>query len=374
MALSPKQQDAVWERWRAGDPARVFARALCCSREAVRRLLTASGGIRPTPPCRSTLRLSLAEREEISRGIAAGESARIVAARLGRSASSVSREITRNGGRDQYRATTADRRAWQLAQRPKPCKLDTNSALQEMVQEKLLEDWSPQQIAVWLQRNSSTGGMRISHEAIYRTLYIGTRLALPSAMTSHLRSGRRLRTSRRARRTGHGQGRLRNMISIHDRPKEIESRNEVGHWEGDLVMGRRPSAVLTLVERSTRTVRLIKLAGIKGSDVRAALVRNLRAVPPSMLRSITWDRGREMSEHEQIARDLGIRVYFCDPRSPWQRGSNENTNGLLRQYLPKNADLSLFTQEDLDQVANKINTRPRRVLAWNTSLELLRTA
>lgn len=374
MALSPKQQDAVWERWRAGDPARVIARALCCSREAVRRLLTASGGIRPTPPCRSTLRLSLAEREEISRGIAAGESARIVAARLGRSASSVSREITRNGGRDQYRATTADRRAWQLAQRPKPCKLDTNSALQEMVQEKLLEDWSPQQIAVWLQRNSSTGGMRISHEAIYRTLYIGTRLALPSAMTSHLRSGRRLRTSRRARRTGHGQGRLRNMISIHDRPKEIESRNEVGHWEGDLVMGRRPSAVLTLVERSTRTVRLIKLAGIKGSDVRAALVRNLRAVPPSMLRSITWDRGREMSEHEQIARDLGIRVYFCDPRSPWQRGSNENTNGLLRQYLPKNADLSLFTQEDLDQVANKINTRPRRVLAWNTSLELLRTA
>ncbi|MBX7555540.1 IS30 family transposase [Streptomyces sp. tea 10] len=318
--------------------------------------------------------MSLAEREEISRGIAAGESARIVAARLGRSASSVSREITRNGGRDQYRATTADRRAWQLAQRPKPCKLDTNSALQEMVQEKLLEDWSPQQIAVWLQRNSSTGGMRISHEAIYRTLYIGTRLALPSAMTSHLRSGRRLRTSRRARRTGHGQGRLRNMISIHDRPKEIESRNEVGHWEGDLVMGRRPSAVLTLVERSTRTVRLIKLAGIKGSDVRAALVRNLRAVPPSMLRSITWDRGREMSEHEQIARDLGIRVYFCDPRSPWQRGSNENTNGLLRQYLPKNADLSLFTQEDLDQVANKINTRPRRVLAWNTSLELLRTA
>lgn len=375
MVLSLELQDAVWERWRAGESARVIARALRCSREAVRRLLTASGGIQPAPRLRPDLRLSLAEREEISRGIAACDSARVIAARLGRPASSVSREITRNGGRDQYRAAMADRRAWQLARRPKPCKLDTNGALRVVVQEKLLEDWSPQQIAAWLQRNYlSACGMRISHEAIYRTLYIDARLALPSAMTTHLRSGRRLRTSRKARRTGHGQGRLRNMVSIHDRPKQIEARKEIGHWEGDLVMGRRPSAVATLVERSTRLVRLVKVDGIKGSDVRAALFRELRVLSPSTLKSITWDRGREMSEHEQLARDLGIRVYFCDPRAPWQRGSNENTNRLLRQYLPKNANLTFFTQHALDQFAYRINTRPRAVLGWETSLERFHNA
>lgn len=370
MALSLEQQDAVWERWRAGEPVRVIARAVCCSREAVRRLLAATGGIRPAVRTRASLRFSLAEREEISRGLAASISARAIAARLGRSASSVSREITRNGGRSQYRAAAADRRAWELARRPKPCKLQVNDALRVIVQEKLMEDWSPQQIAAWLRRQPSSGvGMHISHEAIYRTLYIGARLALPSALKTHLRSGRGMRASRKASRTGHGRGRLRNMVSIHDRPEQVENRTELGHWEGDLVMGRRPSAVATLVERSTRTVRLVKLEGIKGSDVRAALVLNLHGLPRTMLKSITWDRGREMSEHERIAHELGVLVYFCDPRSPWQRGSNENTNRLLRQYLPKSSDLSRFTQDDLDHVAHRINTRPRRVLNWDTSLE-----
>lgn len=350
----------------------MIARAECCSREAVRRLLAAAGGIRPAVRSRASLRLSLAEREEISRGLAAGDSARTIATRLRRSASSVSREIARNGGPAQYRAAAADRRAWENARRPKPCKLETHDGLRMIVREKLTEDWSPQQIAAWLRLNPAAAqGVRISHEAIYRTLYIGSRLALPSALKAHLRSGRGMRASRNARRTGHGRGWLRNMVSIHDRPKQIGARIEVGHWEGDLVMGRRPSAVATLVERATRTVRLVKLDGIKGQDVRAALVENLRSLPKSMLKSITWDRGREMSEHELVARDLGVHVYFCDPRSPWQRGSNENTNRLLRQYLPKNADLSLFTQDDLDQVAHRINTRPRRVLNWDSSLERL---
>ncbi|MGP5253882.1 IS30 family transposase [Brachybacterium alimentarium] len=373
MVLSLEQQDAVWERWRAGEPVRVIARAVCCNREAVRRLLAVTGGIRPAARSRAPLRLSLTEREEISRGLAAGDSARAIATRLRRSASSVSREIARNGGPTQYRAAAADRRAWENARRPKPCKLETHDDLRSIVQEKLMADWSPQQIAAWLRLTpASAQGVRISHEAIYRTLYISSRLSLPPTLKTHLRSGRGMRTSRKARRTGHGRGRLRNMVSIHDRPEQIETRTEVGHWEGDLVMGRRPSAVATLVERTTRIVRLVKLDGIKGPDVRAALVQNLRGMPKSLLRSITWDRGREMSEHEQLAHDLGIHVYFCDPRSPWQRGSNENTNRLLRQYLAKNADLYRFTQDELDQIANKINTRPRQVLDWLSSRERLR--
>lgn len=373
MALDIEVQDAVWERWRAGEPMRVIARSVHCSREAVRRHLAKSGGIRPAPRRRAALRLSLAEREEISRGIAACESARMIAARLGRSGSSISREIARNGGRGQYRASMADEHAWELALRPKLTKLDADDELRAVVREKLHEDWSPEQIAAWLRRDfSDDPQMRISHEAIYRTLYTATCPALPSAMSVHLRSGRRLRASRQSRRTGHGRGRLRNMVSIHDRPAHIETRLEVGHWEGDLVMGRRPSAVATLVERSTRTVRLVKLQGIKGPDVRDALIRNLQNLPSWLLRSLTWDRGREMSEHERIAHELGIHVYFCDPRSPWQRGSNENTNRLLRQYLPKQADLSQYAQVDLDRIAEKINTRPRYVLGWDTSNGRLR--
>ncbi|MBP2380523.1 IS30 family transposase [Brachybacterium sacelli] len=375
MALEIEVQDAVWERWRAGEPIRVIARSVHCSREAVRRHLAKSGGIRPAQRRRAALRLSLAEREEISRGLAAGDSARTIAARLGRSDSSISREISRNGGRDQYRAAMADEHAWQLAQRPKLTKLDANEELRGVVREKLHEDWSPEQIAAWLRRAFlNDPKMRISHEAIYRSLYTATCPALPSEMSVHLRSGRRLRTSRQSRRTGHGRGRLRSMVSIHDRPARIETRVEIGHWEGDLVMGRRPSAVATLVERSTRAVRLVKLQGIKGTEVRDALIRNLRELPPWLLQSLTWDRGREMSEHESIAHELGIRVYFCDPRSPWQRGSNENTNRLLRQYLPKQADFSHLTQAELDVIAGKINGRPRRVLGWKTSQELLATA
>lgn len=371
-SLTLRQQEEVWDRWRAGESARLIARALRCEPATVRRHLAATGGIRPVQRCRALLRLSLAEREEISRGLAAGESARAIAARIARSPSSVSREIARNGGRERYRAAEADAVAWDSARRPKTTKLDRHEGLRELVRLKLCDDWSPEQIASWLRRNfPDESEWWISHEAIYRGLYISTRHALPSALTSHLRSARPVRRSRAARRTGQGRGRLRNMVSIHDRPAHIEDREEVGHWEGDLVMGARPSAVATLVERSTRTVRLVRLPGIKGPDVRAALIHNLRTVPPALLRTLTWDRGREMSEHDRIAASLGVSVFFCDPRSPWQRGSNENTNRLLRQYLPKQADLSKFTQSELDRIAEKINTRPRRVLEWDTSQDRL---
>ena len=371
-ALTLEQQDAIWDRWRAGDSARMIARAVRCGPAAVRHHLALTGGIRPVPRRRANLRLSLAEREEISRGIAARESARAIAVRIGRSASSVSREIARNGGREHYRATDADAATWERSRRPKTSKLDRHEGLRELVRLKLTDDWSPEQIAAWLQRSfPDEPEWWISHEAVYRHLYVTSRHTLPSNLTSHLRSGRPVRMSRLARKTGQGRGRLRNMLSIHDRPAHVEDRREIGHWEGDLVMGARPSAVATLVERSTRTVRLVRLPGIKGPDVRAALVHNLRGLPPGLLRTLTWDRGREMSEHERIAEALGIDVFFCDPRSPWQRGSNENTNRLLRQYLPKQADLSRFTQTDLDRIAEKINTRPRRVLGWDTSHDRL---
>lgn len=371
-SLTLKQQEDIWERWRAGEPARLIARAIRCGPAMVRKHLAVTGGIRPVPRRRALLRLSIAEREEISRGLAVGESARVIAARIARSPSSVSREISRNGGRERYRAAEADAAAWESSRRPKSTKLDRHEGLRELVRLKLRDDWSPEQIASWLRRSfPDEAEWWISHEAIYRSLYISSRLALPSALTSHLRSGRLVRGSRAARRTGQGRGRLRNMVSIHDRPAHVDNREEVGHWEGDLVMGARPSAVATLVERSTRTVRLVRLPGIKGPDVRAALIHNLRTVPPVLLRSLTWDRGREMSEHEHITESLGVSVFFCDPRSPWQRGSNENTNRLLRQYLPKQADLSKFTQTELDRIAEKINTRPRRVLEWDTSQDRL---
>lgn len=370
--LTVDESELVWERWRAGEPSRVIARRLRCSPARVRRHLALSGGIRPVTRRRSSLRLSLLEREEISRGIAAGHSARVIGQVLGRSASTVSREIARNGGRDSYRAAGADARAWERAKRPRPSKLERSEELRGLVQPKLNADWSPQQIAAWLKGTfPDEPDRQLSHEVIYRTLYTSTRLELPAVLLKHLRSGRLVRHPRVASKSKQGRGRLRNMTSIHSRPATVETREEIGHWEGDLVMGRRPSAVATLVERSTRMLRLVRLPGIKGPDVRAALTQNMRSLPPGVPKSLTWDRGREMSEHALLAEQLGIDVYFCDPRSPWQRGSNENTNRLLRQYLPKQADLARFTQTDLDRIAEKINTRPRRVLSWDTSHERL---
>lgn len=349
----------------------MIARAFRCSPAKVRRHIARSGGVRPHPRSRNALRLSASEREEISRGIASGESSRSIGRRLNRPASTISREVKRNGGRAQYRAAVADERAWDQAKRPRLTKLDQYEELRELVRFKLSEDWSPQQISAWLQGTFADEKERqISHEAIYRALYTTTRLALPSTLLKHLRSGRSVRHPRAASKLRQGRGRLIDMQSIHDRPTYIQERVEVGHWEGDLVMGRRPSAVATLVERSTRMVRLVKLSGIKGPDVRSAIVRNLAQVPPHLRRSLTWDRGREMSEHGLISQQLAMDVYFCDPGSPWQRGSNENTNRLLRQYLPKKTDVSQLSQLELDRIAERLNSRPRRVLGWNTSEDL----
>lgn len=368
--LTAEQQDQLWVQWRRGDSLRTTARDLGSNHQSVRRFLLQSGGIRLPASRRNDRHLSMADREEISRGLAAGDSATAIAAGLGRAASTVSREIRRNGGREHYRAVTADQRAVTLAKRPKPQRLDTNLMLLIVVAFKLGQDWSPEQISQWLRRTyPEDTSMRLSHEAIYRSIYIAERKALTRCLgrpSRHLRSGRTMRVPRAPRVSK--RGRLKNMVSIHHRPAHIEERTEVGHWEGDLVMGSRPSAVATLVDRKTRYVRLVHLPnGIKADVVRQALTLSFSGLPAEQRRSLTWDRGRELAEHQELTAELDLPVYFCDKRSPWQRGTNENTNRLLRQYLPKNGDLRQFSQHDLDEIADRINTRPRRVLNWETS-------
>jgi IS30 family transposase len=370
VAFSAEQEHVLWERWREGDSSRLIARTIGAGPDSVRRFLARSGGVRPAARRRSPRHLSAGDREEISRGIAAGLSARAIASRVGRSPSTVSREIARNGGRTAYRAGAADQAAWERARRPRPSRLASSPALLALVRDRLEEDWSPQQIAVWLrQQHPDDPSRRVSHETIYRSIYVAGRRELGPRAASHLRSGRSVRRPR-GKQKSHGRGRLRNMVSIHHRPAVVTERSEIGHWEGDLVMGQRPSAVATLVERYTRYVRIVPLPdGIKADAVRRALLHDLGRLPPALRRSLTWDRGREMAEHQELTAQLGLEVYFCDPRSPWQRGSNENTNRLLRQYLPKNADLRTYSIRDLDDIAHRINTQPRRVLDWSTSSE-----
>ncbi|MHA7279852.1 IS30 family transposase [Arthrobacter sp. MDT2-2] len=368
--FSSEQQDQFWKQWRQRDSLRTIARDLGTNQQRVRNFLLRSGGIRCPAPKRSNHHLSTADREEVSRGIAAGHSATVIAERLGRAPSTVSREIRRNGGREHYRAVKADQRAASSARRPKPQRLDVNLMLLIVVAFKLGQDWSPEQISQWSRRTyPEDTSMRLSHEAIYRSIYIAKRKALARCLgqpARHLRSGRTMRVPRPARVSK--RGRLKNMVSIHSRPAHIEERTQVGHWEGDLVMGSRPSAIATLVDRRTRYVRLVHLTdGIKADVIRAALTANFRELPAEQRLSLTWDRGRELAEHQELTADLGLPVYFCDKRSPWQRGTNENTNRLLRQYLPKKDDLRRLTQQDLDDVAEKINTRPRKVLDWETS-------
>jgi IS30 family transposase len=370
VVFSNTEEDELWKRWREGDSVRLIARSLGCSPARVNAHLGRTGGVRPPFRRRAAVHLTVVEREEVSRGIAAGLSARAIAARLGRSPSTVSREIRRNGGRARYRAAAADAAAVDRARRPKPTRLGSAPVLLAAVRSKLALDWSPEQIAVWLRRQHPTDPSRwVSHETIYRSIYVTARNELGARAARHLRSGRSVRRPRRVR-SSHGRGRLRNMTSIHARPVEVLERTQIGHWEGDLVMGKRPSAIATLVERQTRYVRIVPLPdGYKADAVRSAVAEDLRFLPPALRQSLTWDRGREMAEHQELAADLGIQVYFCDPRSPWQRGSNENTNRLLRQYLAKGDDLSRFSLRELDDIANRINTRPRRVLGWDTAHE-----
>jgi IS30 family transposase len=363
----------IWRLVRAGVSFRVIGRQLGRSDASIRAYVGLTGGIRPPTRSRAPICLSLGEREEISRGLAAGESLRVIAGRLGRSPSTVSREVARNGGYRRYRAAVSDQAAWARARRPKPCKLATNERLRLVVARKLSEDWSPQQIADWLvQAFPDEPEMRVSHETIYLTLFVQARGALKRELATHLRTRRMMRRSKSHTVHGHGRGQIVDAIAISERPAEVEDRAVPGHWEGDLLLGSGLSQIATLVERSTRFVMLVRLPeGRSTEHVVTALASQVQTLPTQLRRSLTWDRGHELADHKRFTIDTGVKVYFCDPKSPWQRGSNENTNGLLRQYFPKGTSVAGFTQEQLDDVAAKLNARPRQTLGWKTPSQKL---
>jgi IS30 family transposase len=373
--LSPAAQDELWARWRQGQSLRLIARQMGKRGPSIRAFVLQSGGIQQPPRRRPAGSLSAVEREEISRGVAAGDSCRVIARRLGRAPSTVSRELAHNGGRSRYRAQRADAAADRRAARPKPAKLAAEPRLRAVVEAKLRLRWSPEQIAGWLRlAYPDDATMRISHETIYLSLYVPHRGTLCRDLRRCLRSGRAMRHPR-GRRLPQGRGQLINTVSIRQRPAEADDRTVPGHWEGDLVLGKRPSAVLTLVERTSRAVMLVALpAGWRAEQVRPALTAAMRRLPKDLCRSLTWDQGKEMAEHARFTTDTGIPVFFCDPRSPWQRASNENANGLLRQYLPRTIDLRRFSQADLDHIAADLNGRPRQLLGYQTPSHILAEA
>jgi IS30 family transposase len=371
--MSVAEKLEIWRLMRAGVSFRVIGSQLGRSDGSIRQYVGLTGGIRPRERTRAAVRLSACEREEISRGLAAGESLRCIAGRLGRAPSTVSREVTRNGGHARYRAADSDRAAWARASRPKRCKLASNQRLREAVAGKLGEDWSPQQIAGWLVREfPDEPEMRVSHETIYLTLFVQSRGALKRELATHLRTRRMMRRSKSHTSRGHGRGQIVDAVAISERPPEVEDRAVPGHWEGDLLIGSSRSQIATLVERSTRFVMLVQLPkGRTTEQVVDALAAHVQTLPAQLKRSLTWDRGLELADHKRFTIDTGVQVYFCDPKSPWQRGSNENTNGLLRQYFPKGTSIAAFTQEQLDEIAAKLNGRPRQTLNWMTPSEKL---
>ena len=371
--MSATERAEVWRRWKDGQSLHAIGRALGRAHPVVHLLLKRHGGIAPVPRRRSVRTLTLAEREDISRGIAGGSSLRQIAKVLQRAVSTVSREVARHGGRAQYRASEAEQQAWDSALRPKPCLLATHNKLQRIVAGKLMQDWSPEQIAGWLKQQDD-GSLRVSHETIYRSLFLQARGALKIELIQHLRSKRRIRRSRHSSVHGHSRGQIVDAISIRERPAEVEDRAVPGHWEGDLLRGAGNSHVITLVERGSRFCMLIKVAGKDTATVVAALSEHVQKLPASLRRSLTWDRGLEMAQHKTFTMATDVQVYFCDPQSPWQRGSNENTNGLLRQYLPKTANLSRFSQSELDAIALRLNTRPRQTLGFRTPADKLQAS
>jgi len=372
MRFTEAEKAEVWDRWQGGEAMRSIARRLGGESSSVRSMIEDCGGMRPVPRPRHPRHLSVIEREEISRGIATGESLRQMAGRLGRAPSTVCREVARNGGRRGYRAQRADRAAWQRARRPKTAKLAINGQLRAVVEEKLAEWWSPQQIAGWLTDTyPGVEEMRVSHETIYLSLFVQGKGALRHELTRCLRTHRAIRRSA-TRRAPTGKGQLVDPVMISERPAEAADRAVPGHWEGDLLMGKRMTAIGTLVERATRYVMLFPLPdGNTAESVRTALAETIQRLPEHLWRSLTWDQGKEMAQHAQFTIDTGVQVYFCDPKSPWQRGSNENTNGLLRQYFPQGTDMSVLTQEDLDQAAHSLNNRPRQTLGWKAPSQKL---
>ena len=374
--LTPEAIDELWVRLRSGKAAKPAARELGLGTSTVRAYLLRCGGIRPEPRRRAAGRLTFAEREEISRGLAAGYSLRRIAAGLGRAPSTISREVAANGGARRYRAARADRQAWSRAGRPKPCRLATRPVLRDMVEEKLQRRWSPQQIAGWLKLAFPTSPeMQVSHETIYRTLFVQSRGALRRELTRYLRTGRVIRRPKGVRMPD-GRGGRPNILHISERPAEADDRAVPGHWEGDLVFGKNMSPVATLAGRSTRFVMLVALpSGNHQADVVAdALTAAITTLPEQLAKTLTWDQGHEMADHQRFTIQTGVQVYFCDPKSPWQRGSNENTNGLLRQYLPRRLDFRTLTQADLDAIAQELNERPRQTLGFKTPSQALAEA
>lgn len=372
--LSPSDVEVLWSRWQRGETAVQISAVLGCNKGTITWHVSRAGGVPPRARRRAARHLSLAEREEISRGVARGEGVRALARRLRRPASTVSRELRRHGGAAQYRATTADAAARANARRPRRCRLTRLPRLRRVVERRLRRDWSPQQIAAWLRRRyPDDPTMHVSHETIYQALYVQARGALKRELVAHLRRGRAYRRPRAQARATRGPGQLVDIVPIAARPPEADARAVPGHWEGDLLVGRQGTQIATLVERRSRFVLLQRLAAADSATVVAALARRIRGLPAALRQSLTWDRGKEMARHQEFTLATEVRVYFCDPQSPWQRGSNENTNGLLRQYFPKGTDLSRVTQAELDAVARRLNTRPRKTLDWRTPAEVFAT-
>ena len=369
------QKSQMWDRWQRGESLHKIARLFDRHHSAVRGILMASGGIRPPVRHRSPRALTLTEREVISRGLVIGYSIRAIALSLRRAPSTISREIVRNGGSKNYRASQADESAWARARRPKLCKLVMHRALARWVAQKLQHHWAPQQIAGWLKHcNPDDTSCQVSHETIYRTLYIQSRGALKKELLAHLRRTRTMRRSRHHTQKTDDHGRITGTVSISERPASVDDRAVPGHWEGDLLFGDKNSQIATLVERQTRYVMLVKVPRRDTVTVIDALIKHAHKLPRELYKSLTWDRGSEMAGHRRFTLATDVQVYFCDPYHPWQRGSNENTNGLLRQYFPKGVDLSGVTQAKLNAVARELNERPRQTLGFETPAERFQQA
>jgi IS30 family transposase len=373
--VSPTEKNDIWRRWKCGQSLHEIGRAYGRPHPTIRKLLLPSGGIPPMARRRSRLALTLADREDISRGIVSGWSIRAIARQLHRATSTVSREILRHGGRPAYRAHDAEQRAWRSALRPKRCLLARSRKLRDLVASKLILDWSPEQISGWLKiRYPNNESLRVSHETIYRSLFIQARGVLKKELLDHLRSKRRMRRSRHSSEHGQSRGQIVDAISIRERPAEVEDRAIPGHWEGDLLAGGKNSYIATLVERHSRFLMLIKVPSKDTAVVVAALSKQVRKLPATLRRSLTWDRGLEMAKHKDFTVATNVKVYFCDPQSPWQRGTNENTNLLLRQYFPRGTDLSAISQAQLDQVELRLNQRPRKTLGFQTPASKLQAS
>ena len=364
------QKADIWNRWQRGESLNSIGRLFDRPSSSIFNMLAPTGGIRPPPRQRSRLALTLAEREEISRGLACRLSLRAIATQLGRSPSTISRELHRNGGATGYRAVQADQAACDRARRPKRCKLACNRSLSRTIATKLRRLWSPHQIAGWLKREyPEDESHQVSHETIYRSLFIQARGVLKKELQQHLRSQRAIRRSRHANQKSDGRGQIMNAVSIRERPASVEDRAVPGHWEGDLIAGSNNSYIATLVERHTRYTMLAKVKNKDTESVISALIKQSKKLPSELYKSLTWDRGHELADHQRFTLATDIQVYFCDPSSPWQRGSNENTNRLLRQYFPKGTNLSVHSQAKLNAVARQLNERPRKTLEFETPAE-----